>query len=366
MEIKAAVLYEANTPLIVEPVELDDPKEGEVLVRIAAAGVCRSDYHVMKGEWTPPLPMVLGHEAAGVVKKVGTGVGRVAPGQHVILNFRPNCGWCDFCTRGEPVLCNGSDSDRWLLFDGTARLHTKRGQDLHHFARTASFAEYAVVPESGAVPVREDMPLDKAALVGCAVMTGVGAVINTAKVEAGSSVLVIGCGGVGLNCIQGAVLAGAERIIAVDMKANKLEYAKEFGATDVLDASEGDTAARVLELTNGGVDYAFEAIGFSKTIVDCYESTRLGGTTVVVGMAPEDDMMTIPALSLPRTEKVIRGSWYGSARPWVDLPKMVDLYMRGRLKLDPLLSRTYPLDEINEAYEALDRGDVARSVLRMD
>ena len=366
MEIKAAVLYEANTPLVVEPVQLDDPKDGEVLVRIGAAGVCHSDYHVMKGEWTPPLPIVLGHEAAGIVEQVGAGVGRVRPGDRVILNFRPNCGWCAHCSRGEPVLCNGADSERWLLFDGTARLHTTAGRDLNHFARTASFAEYAVVPESGAVPVRDDVPLDKAALIGCSVMTGVGAVINTARVEAGSSVLVIGCGGVGLNCIQGAVLAGAERIIAVDLKANKLEYAKQFGATDVLDASEGDTAARVLELTGGGVDYAFEAIGFSKTIVDCYESTRLGGTTVVVGMAPEDDMMTIPALSLPRTEKVLRGSWYGSARPWLDLPKMVELYMGGRLQVDPLVSRTYPLDEINEAYEALDRGDVARSVLLMD
>ena len=366
MEIKAAVLYEANTPLVVEPVQLDAPKHGEVLVRIAAAGVCHSDYHVMKGEWTLPLPMVLGHEAAGTVEKVGPGVERVRPGDHVILNFRPNCGWCDHCSRGEPVLCNGADSERWLLFDGTTRLHTSGGRDLNHFARVASFAEYAVVPESGAVPVRSDVPLDKAALIGCAVMTGVGAVINTARVEAGSSVLVIGCGGVGLNCIQGAVLAGAQRIIAVDMRANKLEYARQFGATDVLDASEGDTAARVIELTGGGVDYAFEAIGFSKTIVDCYESTRLGGTTVVVGMAPEDDMMTIPALSLPRTEKVLRGSWYGSARPWIDLPKMVELYMGGRLQVDPLVSRTYPLEEINEAYAALSRGEVARSVLLMD
>ena len=366
MEIKAAVLYEANTPLVVEPVQLDDPKDGEVLVRIGAAGVCHSDYHVMKGEWTPPLPIVLGHEAAGTVEQVGAGVGRVRPGDRVILNFRPNCGWCAHCSRGEPVLCNGADSERWLLFDGTARLHTTAGRDLNHFARTASFAEYAVVPESGAVPVRDDVPHHTAALSACAVSPGVGGVNNTARVEAGSSVLVIGCGGVGLNCIQGAVLAGAERIIAVDLKANKLEYARQFGATDVLDASEGDTAARVLELTGGGVDYAFEAIGFSKTIVDCYESTRLGGTTVVVGMAPEDDMMTIPALSLPRTEKVLRGSWYGSARPWLDLPKMVELYMGGRLQVDPLVSRTYPLDEINEAYEALDRGDVARSVLLMD
>ena len=172
MEIRAAVLYEANTPLVVEPVRLDDPKRREVLVRIGAAGVCHSDYHVMKGEWRPPLPMVLGHEASGTVERVGAGVERVRPGDRVILNFRPNCGWCDHCSRGEPVLCNGSESDRWLLFDGTTRLHTLAGRDLHHFARVASFAEYAVVPESGAVPVRRDVPLDAAALIGCSVMTG--------------------------------------------------------------------------------------------------------------------------------------------------------------------------------------------------
>ena len=243
--------------------------------------------------------MVLGHEASGTVERVGAGVERVRPGDRVILNFRPNCGWCAHCSRGEPVLCNGSESDRWLLFDGTARLHTLSGRDLHHFARVASFAEYAVVPESGAVPVSADVPLGAAALIGCSVMTGVGAVVNTARVEAGSSVLVVGCGGVGLNCIQGAALAGAERIIAVDVNAAKLEYAAQFGATDVLDAGEGDTAARVIELTGGGVDYAFEAIGLSRTIVDCYESTRPGGTTVVVGMAAEDEMMSIPGALPP-------------------------------------------------------------------
>jgi S-(hydroxymethyl)glutathione dehydrogenase/alcohol dehydrogenase len=362
MKVKAAVLYEPQTPLVVETLDLDDPKEGEVLVRLVSAGVCHSDYHVMKGEWKPPLPMVLGHEAAGVVERVGPGVHMSKPGDHVILNFRPNCGWCRYCTIGRPVLCNGAETSRWTLFDGTVRLH-KGNQDIYHFARTASFAEYVVVPQSGAVPVRDDMPLDKACLVGCSVMTGVGSVINTAKVEPGSSVLVIGCGGVGLNVIQGAVLAGAGRIIAVDVLENKLAYAQQFGATDVIDASHGDTIARVRDLTDGGVDYAFEAIGNSRTILQAYESTRPGGVTTVVGMAPEDDQVSINALSLPRTEKVIMGSWYGSARPWVDLPKMVDLYLSGKIQVDSLVSRTYPLDEINTAYDALDKGEVARSIL---
>jgi len=362
MKVKAAVLYEPQTPLVVETLDLDDPKEGEVLVRLVSAGVCHSDYHVMKGEWKSPLPMVLGHEAAGVVEKVGPGVNMSKPGDHVILNFRPNCGWCRYCTVGRPVLCNGADTARWTLFDGTVRLH-KGNQDIYHFARTASFAEYVVVPQSGAVPVRDDMPLDKACLVGCSVMTGVGSVINTAKVVPGSSVMVIGCGGVGLNVIQGAVLAGAGRIIAVDVLENKLAYAQQFGATDIVDASHGDTVARVRDLTDGGVDYAFEAIGNSRTILQAYESTRPGGVTTVVGMAPEDDEVSINALSLPRTEKVIMGSWYGSARPWVDLPKMVDLYLSGKIQVDSLISRTYPLDEINTAYDALGKGEVARSIL---
>jgi S-(hydroxymethyl)glutathione dehydrogenase / alcohol dehydrogenase len=365
MKMKAAVLYEANTPLMIEELDLEEPREGEVLVRIASAGVCHSDYHVMKGEWNPPLPMVLGHEAAGVVEKVGAGVTLSKPGDHVILNFRPNCGWCRYCTAGRPVLCNGADSPRWMMFDGSVRLH-KGAQEIYHFARVASFAEYAVVPQSGAVPVRKDMPLDKACLVGCSVMTGVGSVINTAKVTPGSSVVVIGCGGIGLNVIQGAVLAGAGRIIAVDILENKLAYAREFGATDIVDASRGDAVERVIDMTDGGADYAFEAIGNSKTILQAYESTCLGGVTTVVGMAPEDDAVTINALSLPRTEKVLMGSWYGSARPWIDLPKMVDLYMSGKLQIDSLVSRTYPLDEINEAYEALERGEVARSVLLMN
>lgn len=363
MKTRAAVLYEANTPLRVEELELDPPKAGEVLVRVAANGVCRSDYHTMIGEWTMPLPMVLGHEGAGIVEAVGEGVTRSKPGDHVILNFRPNCGWCRYCVAGRPVLCSGTDTPRWKLFDGTVRLH--RGDiDIHHYARTASLSEYAVVPESGAVPVRHDMPLEKASLIGCSVTTGVCAVINTAKVEPGSSVVVFGCGGVGLNVIQGARLAGAERIIAVDPLENKLAYAKEFGATDIIVSGGGGIVERIKDLTDGGVDYAFDAIGNNEVIQNAFNATRLGGTTVLVGMAPETQEITLNALNIPRTEKVLMGSWYGSAQPWKDLPKMADLYLSGKLKIDEMITREYPLDEVNEAYQALADGSVARSIIR--
>ncbi len=362
MKTKAAVLYKPNTPMVVEEIDLEDPREGEVLVKVSAAGVCHSDYHIMIGEWSSPMPVVLGHEGAGVVERVGRGVKHVKAGDHVVLNFRPNCGWCPHCVRGQPVLCNGSETPRSEMFSGGTRLR-KNGETVYHFARTSCFSEYAVVQESGAVPIRHDMPLDKAALIGCSVMTGVGAVINTARVEAGSKVVVLGCGGVGLNCIQGAVLAGADQIVAVDIRQNKLDYAREFGATDVINASNQDPVAMVHELTGGGADYAFEALGRAETIRQAYESTRPGGMAVVVGMAPENDDVSINALSLPRTERILMGSYYGSARPWIDLPRLVDLYLAGRLRVDELVSRSYPLEEINEAYEALAQGEVARSII---
>jgi S-(hydroxymethyl)glutathione dehydrogenase/alcohol dehydrogenase len=365
MKTKAAVLYEPNKPMAIETIDLEEPKQQEVLVKIAAAGVCHSDFHIMKGEWTHPLPAVLGHEGAGVVERVGPGVTRVQPGQSVILNFRANCGTCHYCVIGRPVLCNGVEAPRNTLFDGTSRL-SKDGKLVHHMARTSCFSQYAVVPESGAVPVRADMPLDKACLVGCAVMTGVGAVTNTAKIEAGSKVAVIGCGGVGLNSVQGAVLAGAGQIVAIDMLDNKLEYAREFGATHLVNAGNGDAVARVKELTGGGVDYSFEAIGNSHTILQAYEMLAPGGVAVVVGMAAETDEISINALSLPRTECSIVGSWYGGARPWVDLPRIADLYLGGQLKIDPMISRTYPLEEINAAYDALAAGEVARSIILFD
>ena len=250
------------------------------------------------------------------------------------------------------------------MFDGTSRL-SKDGEKIHHMTRTSCFAEYAVVPESGAVPVLADMPLDKGCLVGCAVMTGVGAVTNTARIEAGSTVAVIGCGGIGLNVVQGAVLAGASRIIAVDLLDNKLEYAKEFGATDLVNGSSGNVVDQVLAIS-GAVDYAFEAIGNAQTIHQAYQMLALGGTVIVVGMTPENDEVSINALSLRRNERAIVGSWYGGARPWVDLPKLVDLYLCGKLKIDPLISRTYPLKDINDAYDALAAGEVARSIITFE
>ena len=352
--MKAAVLREVKQPLVIEEVTLDDPGPGQLLVKTAASGVCHSDLHFIEGLWPSPLPVVLGHEAAGVVEQVGPGVTHAEPGDHVVLLFVPFCGSCRYCTTGRPNLC------------GRART---RGQTLHigeqavaPFASLSSFAEYMVVPEGGVVKIKKEVPLDKAALVGCGVMTGVGAAINTAKVQPGSSCAVIGTGGVGLNVIQGCVLAGAERIIAIDIHANKLEMAREFGATHVIDASNEDAVAKVQELTNGGADYAFEVIGLPEAITQAFEMVRRGGEAIVVGMAPAGSEVTISAPGF-MLEKVLRGCVYGSSRPRYDMPRLLDLYMAGKLKLDELVSRTYPLEGINEAFAAMKNGEVARSVI---
>jgi S-(hydroxymethyl)glutathione dehydrogenase/alcohol dehydrogenase len=361
--MRAAVLYEVGQPLVVEDVDLAPPKPGEVLVQVAAAGVCHSDLHVMKGEWRSDLPIVLGHEGAGVVVEIGAGVRTTKPGDHVILSWVPNCGRCHYCSIGRPELCDAVPRGQATLLDGTTRL-SKGGQPIHHFAWVACFAEYVVVPEGGVVPIAADLPLDRAAIVGCAVMTGVGAVTNTARIEPGSAVAVFGCGGVGLNCVQGAALAGAARIIAVDIQRRKLDFAREFGATDLVDAAAGDPVAAIRALTGGvGVDYAFEALGNPRTIRQGYDALRKGGTVVVAGMAPDTAEVSVNALSLAAQEKVIRGSRYGSARMRVDIPRLLDLYRGGRLKLDELVTRRYRLDEINAAYDALQGGEVGRGVI---
>jgi S-(hydroxymethyl)glutathione dehydrogenase/alcohol dehydrogenase len=363
--MKAAVFYEYNAPLKIEEIDIDKPKRGEVLVKVAASGVCHSDLSVMNGTLPfPPPPAVLGHEGAGIVEGVGSDVTAVKPGDHVILSWRPSCGKCGYCVTGRPQLCQtiGMALLQGYLPDGTSRLH-KGDTEIKHFTGVSSFAEYAVVPEAGIVKIRTDVPLEAAALVGCGVMTGVGAVINTAKVEPGSSVAVIGCGGVGLNVVQGAVLAGAEKIIAIDLNPRKLELAKQFGATHFVNPKEGDPVTQVLGLTDGlGVDYAFEVIGRADTAVQAYNSIRPGGTAVVVGVAKPDDMMMIPALSLLQ-EKTLKGSIYGSARPSVDMPRLLELYMNKKLKLDELVSRRIKLEEINAAFEWMEKGEVARSVI---
>jgi S-(hydroxymethyl)glutathione dehydrogenase/alcohol dehydrogenase len=363
--MKAAVLYETKRPLRVEDVELEGPHEGEVLVRIGAAGVCHSDYHFMNGDLPIGLPCVLGHEGAGVVEEVGSGVTTVAPGDHVVLLFRANCGHCEFCSQGRPALCwmGGKLRNTGRLLDGTSRLRSA-GSELKHFLGVSCFAERTVVTEQGVVPIPKDVPLEVAALVGCAVMTGVGAVMNTARVPPGAPVLVIGAGGVGLNCVMGAALVGAHPIIVADVVDAKLETAMEFGATHVVNARTQDLVDAVRELTGGeGADYSFEAIGNPRAMAQAFRAVRRGGTTTAVGIAAAGSEMAIDAGELVYMEKTLRGSYYGSTRPQVDMPRLLQLYQAGKLPIDRLISRRYPLEQVNEAYDALIAGEVARSVL---
>ncbi len=355
--MKAAVLTEAKKPLVIQDVEIADPGPGQVLVKTGASGVCHSDLHFIDGLWPVPTPAVLGHEAAGTVEQVGEGVTYVEPGDHVVLLFVPFCGVCSYCTTGRPNLCP----------QGRSRTPTLRIGDksVAPFLSMSSFAEYMVVPEGGVVKIPKDVPFASAALVGCGVMTGVGAAINTAKVAPGSACAVIGTGGVGLNVIQGCALAGAERIIAIDINTNKLEMAREFGATHFIDASKEDPVAKVRELTEGGADYAFEVIGLPEAITQAFDMARPGGEAIVVGMAPIGSEAKISAPAF-LGEKVLRGCVYGSTRPRYDMPRIISLYQAGKLKLDELVSRTYPLEGINDAFAALKNGEVARSVITFE
>ena len=360
--MKAAVLYDYNTPLVVEDLELDPPQAGEVRVRTGAAGICRSDYHFMAGEARHPLPTVLGHEGAGVITEVGEGVTRVKTGDRVILSFVPNCGRCHFCAVGRPNLCDAHAATVGTMFDGTTRLH-KGDQSITHFAKLACFAEELVTPESACVPIDEDVPLEVAALIGCCVTTGVGSVIYTAEIVPGSSVAVVGCGGVGLNVIQGAKVANASQIVAVDVSDSALEFASKFGATHTVNASHQDAATQVRELTGGGADYAFEVFGGSETVETAFASARKGGTVVIVGIAPMGDNASIDPVALVRQEKILKGSYYGSARCHVDMPRIVDMYRSQKLDIDGMITRRYKLDEVNKAYEDLNSGGLGRGVI---
>lgn len=360
--MKAAVLYEKYRPLAVEDLTLESPRQREVLVKLAASGVCHSDLHYIKGEREHPLPVVLGHEGAGTVAEVGPGVTYARPGDHVVLSFVPSCGRCSYCVNGRYNLCEVRYRLRGNLVDGTKRLR-KGEQEVCHFNGLSTFGEYAVVPEDSLVLVRRDAPLDKVALIGCGVTTGVGAAIHTAKVQPGSKVVVIGTGGVGLNVVQGAALAGAETIIAVDIRGTKLEHALQFGATHLVNAATEDVVARVRDITKGEMaDYAFEVIGSTEVINQALHTTRRGGVTVAVGVTPTGAQLTIDPDFL-HAERVLMGCSYGSCYPRADMPRFIDLYMAGKLKLDELISRTFSLDEINTAFEVLDRGEVARSLI---
>jgi len=362
--MRAAVFYEVGKPLVVEEVELAPPHSGEVLVRIAATGVCHSDLHYIKGDLTMPLPVVLGHEAAGVVEAVGDGVDSVRPGDHVVLLFAPACGHCRYCDSGRPHLCEMRARVRGKMPDGTSRLRLA-GRDLHHFTCVSSWAERAVVPASGVLPIGKDVPLAVAAMLGCAVTTGVGAVVNTARVTPGSSVVVFGLGGVGLNVVQGARLAGAVMIIGVDLLDHRLEAARRFGATHTLNAGAGDPVRAILGLTGGGADYAFEVIGRAATVRQAVDSVSRGGVAVAVGLPPAREELVVPGPAFVLNEKTLRACFYGSSRLRDDIPRLLALYRAGRLMLDELVTASFPLDRVNDAVAALDRGDGLRSVLEM-
>lgn len=364
MLTKAAVLHEINAGLSVELVDLEPPRRGEALVRITAAGVCRSDLHFMKGEARIGLPAVLGHEGAGIVEEVGDGVSLVQAGDHVVLSFVPNCGHCYFCQRGQPQLCDTAlRVTAGRMLDGTTRLHTLAGRDITNMGKVSCFAEYAVVPEQGCIVVPETLPPASAALIGCCATTGVGAVLFKAKVQPGASVAVIGCGGVGLNVLQGARLAGADPIIAVDIQDTKLDFARRFGATHTVNARLEDAVQTVRDLTDGGADYGFEAFGSAVTSEMAMDMTRKGGTTVIVGLAAMSDRAKVDVHSLVRLEKTLTGTYYGSARPRTDMPRLVEWYQRGKLDLDSLVTRHYKLDDINQAFVDIDTDSPGRGVI---
>jgi NDMA-dependent alcohol dehydrogenase len=363
--VRAAVLRELNAPLSLEEVELEAPGSGEVLVRLAASGVCHSDWNVVTGATPNPLPAVLGHEGAGVVEEVGPGVEEVAPGDHVILSWLPACGRCFYCLRGRPVLCDVAMEDmfRGTLPGGVLRL-SRDGERLHHYSYLSTFAERCIVPEGCCVRIRRDAPLEVAALVGCAIMTGVGAVWNRAQVEPGSAVVVFGAGGVGLSAVLGAQLAGAGAIVAADPVAFKRETALDLGATHAVDPSVEDVGGLLRDLTDGrGADYAFDTAGAPGVVAQAYGVVRRGGTVVAVGIPPLEATADLSGPSLPREEKVVTGSFYGSCRPQTDMPLLLDLFMDGRLPLDRLVSRRYPLEKVNEAFAAMNEGQVARAVV---
>ncbi len=360
--MRAAVFRGVGKPLGIEQVEVDAPGAREVLVRTAAAGVCHSELHFLNGSYPCATPAILGHEAAGVVEAVGSEVRHVAAGDHVITCVSLFCGSCSACLQGRPHMCSKQGVTRGA--GDAPRLRQKSGP-LHQFMELSCFAEQMLVHENAVVKITRDIPLEKAALIGCGVTTGVGAVLNTARVRPGATVAVVGCGGIGLNAVQGARLAGAARIVAVDRVPAKLELARCFGATDTVDASSDDPVQAVQQLTQGGVDHSFEAIGLKQTAEQCFSMLRPGGTATVIGMIPIGTKIELHGVEL-LMEKKIQGSNMGSNRFRIDMPFYVNLYLQGRLNLDDLLSQRLALAEINRGFELLEQGEVARSVVLMD
>jgi S-(hydroxymethyl)glutathione dehydrogenase/alcohol dehydrogenase len=359
--VKAAVLYNFGEPLKVESLDLRAPSADEVVVKLGASGVCHSDLSVQQAKLPFPPPVVLGHEGAGTVEEVGKDVRHLKPGDHVVLSWVENCGRCHFCVAGHAHLC---DAMMASMMSGGELVFQKDGVQIARMAGVASFAERTVVRGNAAIKIPDDIPFDRACLVGCGVMTGVGAAVNTAKVQPGDTVAVFGCGGVGLNVIQGAVLCGASRVIAVDLSPAKLELAKTFGATDVVNGKDGNAPDQIRSLTGGlGVDFAFEVIGVPAVITEAYFSLKRGGKVIVVGVPPMGEMVQIPGQMIALEEKSIVGSLYGSANMKRDMPRLIELYQRKKLKLDELVSKRIKLEDVNAAFADMEKGAVARSVI---
>ena len=360
--MKAAVLRQVKTPLVIEDVQISKPGPHEVLIRTVAAGVCHSDLHFVEGSYPHPLPAVLGHESAGVVEQVGSEVRTVKVGDHVITCLSAFCGHCNHCLSGRMSLCISPETRR----DKKAEPRLKEdASTMNQFLNLSSFAEYMLIHEHACVAIRKDMPLDRAALIGCSVTTGVGAVIHTSNVRPGDTVAVIGCGGVGLAAVNGAAIAGAGRIIAIDMQGSKLNLAKEFGATDVINPADGDPVKQVMDLTKGGVQHSFEAIGLKATAEQAFAMLARGGTANIIGMIPVGVKIELSGSDF-LGEKRIQGSLMGSNRFPIDMPRFVDFYMAGKLHLDQMISQRIKLEQVNGAFDELRRGELARSVIMFD
>lgn len=372
MRIRAAVLnamgakapFADSQPLKIEPLELSPPGEGEVLVRIAAAGLCHSDLSVINGDRPRPTPMALGHEAAGVVEALGPGVHDLKPGDHVVMVFVPSCGHCLPCAEGRPALCEPGAvaNTAGTLLSGERRLR-HNGAEINHHLGVSAFADYATVSRRSLIKIDRDLPLDKAALFGCAVLTGVGAVVNTAQVRAGTTVAVVGLGGVGLAALLGAVAAGASRIVAIDLAEDKLTLARSLGATDVSNAASADCVDAVRTATRGGLDYVFEFAGSAKAFELAYKITRRGGMTVTAGLPPPTATFALPIVNLVAEERTVKGCYIGTCVPLRDIPRYIALYQQGRLPIDRLMSGHLKLDDINTGFDRLASGQAIRQVI---
>jgi NDMA-dependent alcohol dehydrogenase len=360
---KAVVCREINQPVVVEEIEVESPRRGEVMIRLAACGVCHSDLSATNGTIPFPPPVVLGHEGAGVVVEVGEGVADIAVGDHVVSSFVSMCGRCRYCQTGRPQLCDQASRAAFTLPDGTLRTKDLQGKPLNIFSGCGVMSEYATLHVDNVVKIEKDIPLDRAALISCGVMTGVGAVANTARVTPGSVTVVFGAGGVGLNAIQGCAIAGAAMIVAVDMSDAKLEMARQFGATHTVNAKTEENVVKAIRKLTGGADYAFECIGYGEVVAQAYGVLRKGGMAVVVGVASQKDTTSIRTASLTFEEKTLTGSYFGSARPREDFPRLLALYRNKRLKLDELITRTYTIDEAPQAFADLVAGRNARGVI---